>query len=61
MDLRRLGLTEVKLPQDERTLFLGRHVDHILIRGLHVRAARAIVVTSSDHNPVTATLEWSEP
>lgn len=56
-----LGLTEVELAQDERTLFLGRQVDHILIRGLHVRAARSVAVTSSDHNPVTATLQWPEP
>jgi endonuclease/exonuclease/phosphatase (EEP) superfamily protein YafD len=55
-----LGLTKAVLAQDERTLFLGRQVDHILIRGLHVSAARAFAVTSSDHNPVTATLAWTE-
>jgi endonuclease/exonuclease/phosphatase (EEP) superfamily protein YafD len=57
----RLGLTEVALAKDERTLFLGRQVDHILTRGLRVLAARAVAVTSSDHNPVTATLQWEEP
>jgi len=57
----RLRLTEVALAKDERTLFLGRQVDHILTRGLRVLAARAVAVTSSDHNPVTATLQWAEP
>src|SRR4029453_18965324 len=52
----RMGLTKAVLAQDERTLFLGRQVDHILIRGLLVSSARALAVTSSDHNPVTGTL-----
>lgn len=56
-----LGLAQVALAQDERTLFLGRQVDHVLIRGLHVLAARAVAVKGSDHNPVTATLQWMEP
>ena len=30
-----LGLHEVRLPSDERSVFLGRHVDHIFVRGLH--------------------------
>ena len=56
----RLGLTEVKLADDARTLFFGRQLDHILVRGLRVLASKAIVVTSSDHNPVTATLQWTD-
>lgn len=56
----RLRLAEIALAQDDRTLFLGRQVDHIFTRGLRVLAARAIVVTSSDHNPVTATLQWAD-
>lgn len=54
----RLRLTEVTLTPDDRTLFLGRQVDHILTRGLRVLAARTIAVRSSDHNPVTVTLQW---
>ena len=57
----RLGLSAVVLAQDKRTLFLGRQVDHILIRGLRVQAAGAVAVTSSDHNPVTAVLQWTDP
>ena len=51
-----LGLNEVKLPSDERSVFFGRHLDHIYVRGLHYAEARAIAVRSSDHNPVTVTL-----
>ncbi len=51
-----LGLNEVKLLSDERSVFLGRHVDHIYVRGLAYADARAVVVRSSDHNPVTVTL-----
>jgi endonuclease/exonuclease/phosphatase (EEP) superfamily protein YafD len=56
----RLGLTEVTLADDKRALFFGQQLDHILVRGLRVLASKAIVVTSSDHNPVTATLRWAE-
>jgi endonuclease/exonuclease/phosphatase (EEP) superfamily protein YafD len=51
-----LRLTEVVLPEDHRTRFFGRQVDHLLVRDLEVVAATAIPVTSSDHNPVLATL-----
>jgi endonuclease/exonuclease/phosphatase (EEP) superfamily protein YafD len=52
--VRRLGLTEVAL--HARTRFLGREVDHVYVRGLAVVEASALGVTSSDHNPVFATL-----
>ena len=52
----RLGLVEVTYPEDGRTRFIGKQVDHILVRGLDVVASRTIVVTSSDHNPVEAVL-----
>jgi len=53
----RLGLEEIKFAEDKRTLFFGKQLDHILVRGLRVVSASAIPVTSSDHNPVTATLQ----
>ena len=56
----RLRLTEVALPVDGRSRFLGRQVDHIYVRGLTPIAARAVPVTSSDHNPVLATLRVDE-
>jgi len=51
-----LGLYEVRLPSDQRSVFFGRHLDHIYIRGLNYAEARAIAVRSSDHNPVTVIL-----
>ncbi len=51
-----LGLSEVRLPSDERSVFFGRHVDHMFVRGLDYAEARAIAVRSSDHNPVTVIL-----
>lgn len=53
---RRLGLTEVSMPTDRRTRFFGREVDRIYARGLVTTSAWAVPVTSSDHNPVLATL-----
>lgn len=50
----RLGLTEMQLRVDRRTLFFGRHLDHIFVRGLELLDLDAIPVTSSDHNPVAA-------
>jgi endonuclease/exonuclease/phosphatase (EEP) superfamily protein YafD len=52
----RLGLTELNLRVDQRAVFFGRHLDHIFIRGLETVDASAVPVTSSDHNPLTATL-----
>jgi endonuclease/exonuclease/phosphatase (EEP) superfamily protein YafD len=52
---RRLGLTAIPF-ESGRSRFLGREVDHILVRGLAVDSAAAIAVKSSDHNPVTAVL-----
>ena len=51
-----LGLAAVAFGDDRRTVFLGRQVDHIYVRGLAVLGAAAIEVTSSDHNPLTAVL-----
>jgi endonuclease/exonuclease/phosphatase (EEP) superfamily protein YafD len=54
----RLGLTELALRVDQRAVFFGRHLDHIFIRGLHIIDAGAVPVSSSDHNPVAATLRF---
>jgi endonuclease/exonuclease/phosphatase (EEP) superfamily protein YafD len=52
----RLGLRAIPFAEDKRSLFLGKQLDHLYIRGLEVVNAAAIPVTSSDHNPVAATL-----
>jgi endonuclease/exonuclease/phosphatase (EEP) superfamily protein YafD len=51
----RLGLHEIEFKEDKRTLFLGKQLDHIYVRGLELVDAEAIPVKSSDHNPVRAT------
>jgi len=51
----RLGLAEVTPSDDTRTRFLGRHVDHVFVRGLQAVSSESSPVKSSDHNPVTAT------
>ncbi|HVO90350.1 MAG TPA: endonuclease/exonuclease/phosphatase family protein [Casimicrobiaceae bacterium] len=53
---RRLGLREILYTHDRRTLFFGKQLDHIYTRGIDVLASEAWPVTSSDHNPVSATL-----
>jgi endonuclease/exonuclease/phosphatase (EEP) superfamily protein YafD len=52
----RLGLTEVPFAADRRSVFFGQQLDHIYVRGLALVASSATEVTSSDHNPVAATL-----
>jgi endonuclease/exonuclease/phosphatase (EEP) superfamily protein YafD len=52
----RLGLIELDLRVDQRAVFFGRHLDHIFIRGLQIVDVSAVPVTSSDHNPMAATL-----
>jgi endonuclease/exonuclease/phosphatase (EEP) superfamily protein YafD len=52
----RLGLIELNLRVDQRAVFFGRHLDHIFVRGLQIVEVSALPVTSSDHNPMAATL-----
>lgn len=51
-----LGLAAVLPQADARTRVLGRQIDFIFVRGLEVVDASAPQVTSSDHNPLLATL-----
>jgi endonuclease/exonuclease/phosphatase (EEP) superfamily protein YafD len=55
-----LGLTEITFAHDRRTLFLGKQLDHIFVRGLELVDSEAIPVKSSDHNPVRATFRVAE-
>jgi endonuclease/exonuclease/phosphatase (EEP) superfamily protein YafD len=56
----RLGLIEITFAPDKRSLFFGQQLDHIFIRGLEMIESSSIPVTSSDHNPVAATLRVTE-
>ena len=46
--------------EDERTRFLGDPVDHILYRGLEPVEVNVFPVTSSDHNPITASFRLKD-
>ena len=52
----RLHLAEVVFTPDHRSHFFGHELDHIYVRGLTTVATWTTEVTSSDHNPVAATL-----
>jgi endonuclease/exonuclease/phosphatase (EEP) superfamily protein YafD len=56
---KKLKLTEIEYKDDKRTLFMGKQLDHILVRGLDLVEGQAIEVKSSDHNPVRATFRVS--
>jgi endonuclease/exonuclease/phosphatase (EEP) superfamily protein YafD len=56
----RLGLIEIPFATDTRSLFFGRQLDHIFVRGLEMIESSSIPVTSSDHNPVAATLRVTQ-
>lgn len=51
-----LGLTAVHITPDGRRRTLGKHLDHLFVRGFKVVGAAAHKVKSSDHNPIEATL-----
>ena len=53
---RGLGLSAVAFRPDARERFSDHVVDYIFVRGFDVIDARAVAVTSSDHNPVFAVL-----
>lgn len=50
-----LGLRQADLQGQPTGRFFGHVMDHIFYRGLEVLDARAVAVTSSDHNPIMAT------
>jgi len=53
---RRMMLTAVAFPVDDRSRFFGRPADWAYVRGADVLDAVALKVTSSDHNPLLVTL-----
>lgn len=59
--MQRLGLVPVLPIDDTRSRFFGKQVDFVFVRGLEVVHAQAPVVTSSDHNPLLATLRLLRP
>lgn len=52
----RLGLIPVGLQEDLRTTFNGLPLDHVFVRGLAVESSETVLVSSSDHNPISVRL-----
>ena len=50
-----LGLVAVSFDEDNRVSRFGQPLDHIFVRGLTPMASATRVVSTSDHNPMTAT------
>ncbi len=56
-----LQLTPVPFSPDHRTTTFGNPLDHLYVRGLTWRSTEARPVSTSDHNPLFATLEQTDP
>jgi endonuclease/exonuclease/phosphatase (EEP) superfamily protein YafD len=48
------GLRALVIPDDGRSTFFGKRVDHVFVRGLQTVAAATPAVETSDHNPIVA-------
>lgn len=55
------GLTAIAFSPDHRTTRFGRALDHLYVRGLSWQSAAVTPVTTSDHNPLIAALEYAGP
>jgi endonuclease/exonuclease/phosphatase (EEP) superfamily protein YafD len=51
-----LGLEAVSFEHDHRVSRFGQRLDHLFVRGLDIVSAETMPVTTSDHNPMSATL-----
>ena len=51
-----LGLNPVDFGDDQRVRLMGNLLDHLFVRGLSATDATTEVVSSSDHNPMSAIL-----
>ena len=51
-----LGLEPVNFARDHRVSRFGFRLDHLFVRGLNTVEADTMSVTTSDHNPMSATL-----
>jgi endonuclease/exonuclease/phosphatase (EEP) superfamily protein YafD len=55
-----LRLTTLDYGDDHRVQVFGYPIDHIYVRGLRASNTAATVVSSSDHNPISVSLEFGE-
>lgn len=56
-----LGLIPVPFPPDHRTTQFGKPLDHLFVRGLAWQSTKTKEVSTSDHNPLLATLRREDP
>jgi endonuclease/exonuclease/phosphatase (EEP) superfamily protein YafD len=54
-----LGLRQADLYAQPARRFFGRAIDHIFYRNLELLDARAVAVSSSDHDPLVATFRFA--
>jgi endonuclease/exonuclease/phosphatase (EEP) superfamily protein YafD len=52
-----LGLTPLEFAEDKRKKIFGNYLDHIYVRGLSAVDSSTGIVSSSDHNPMSVTLQ----
>nr|WP_086941234.1 endonuclease/exonuclease/phosphatase family protein [Thaumasiovibrio occultus] len=57
----RLSLRQAAFAQDHRIRVLGRPLDHLYYRGLHLVSAHSTQSEASDHNPLIAELALIKP
>ena len=56
-----LGLILVPFSPDHRTTQFGKPLDHLFVRGLAWQSTKTKEVSTSDHNPLLATLRREDP
>ena len=56
-----LGLIPVPFSPDHRTTQFGKPLDHLFVRGLAWQSTKTKEVSTSDHNPLLATLRREDP
>ena len=56
-----LGLIPVPFSPDHRTKQFGKPLDHLFVRGLAWQSTKTKEVSTSDHNPLLATLRREDP
>jgi endonuclease/exonuclease/phosphatase (EEP) superfamily protein YafD len=57
---KRLNLSPVPFNRDQKSKFFGQYVDHIYYRGLEIKSAKTLNVTTSDHNPLMVVFKVAE-
>ena len=56
-----LGLIAIPFSPDHRTTQFGKPLDHLFVRGLAWQSTKTKEVSTSDHNPLLATLRREDP